>query len=176
MKIGTREKFTLTLIISVVLVGALFWFYAYMTSSVRQAGSNLAEIEAEITSLEEERKQARIVERILEKRGEDIARVNAFLVSRERPIQFIEELEGLAKATGNLMALAVDSPAGGGGDLLFRITLDGTEAGVSKYLKLFELLPYDIRIEDFSFQKITEGDKPAGTDTRLTLQIGVKAR
>ena len=176
MKSGPKKKFIITIAISAALVGVFFWFYVYIASAVGQATSKLSEIEAQIIELEGERKQTRSLERILEDRGRDLERINAFFVDRERPIKFIEELENLAKTTGNLIALGVDNPTSSGQDLPFRITLDGSEASVSKYLKLFELLPYDIRIEDFSYQKITEGDKPAGVDTRLTLQIIVRTR
>lgn len=173
MKFNLRQKFLATVIVTPLLVGVFGWLYIAMASAVRRADSGLAQVEASIAGLERERRQARIFERTIEGREKDLARIENFFVDHERPLEFIEQLESLAKVTGSLIALNIESPTAGGRDLNFRITLDGFEPNVARYLKLFELLPYEIKVQELTLQKI-EGSRES--DTRLTMLVVVKTR
>ena len=67
--------------------------------------------------------------------------------------------------------------------LAFRLTLDGANQGLLKYLSLLELLPYEVKINEITFQRsVSErpgvaGSGSAGARTsRLLLSIGVKTQ
>lgn len=168
------------MVVSLVAVLAFGWVYGSMALAVNRADSSLAEVEVRIAALETERKQARGLDRIIEERGEDLNRIETFFVDRDHPLEFIERLESLAKTTGNLIALGVEGTPTAS-YLTFRITLDGLEANVTNYLKLFELLPYEMRVEEFSLQKISGSSlsvsgSTKSSDTRLTAVISVRTR
>ncbi len=173
MKFNLRQKFLATVIVASLLVGVFGWLYVSMVSAVRRADSGLLKVEASIAGLERERRQARIFERTAEEREKDLARIENFFIDHERPLELIERLEGLAKVTGSLIALNVESPTAGGRDLNFRITLDGFESNVAKYVRLFELLPYEIKVQELILQKV-EGSRES--DSRLTMLVVVKTR
>lgn len=179
MAVNIRQKFVLTIIISVLFVAVFGWAYLSMITALGRADSNLAEVEAQIASLENERRQARNMDRLVEERGTDLKRIESFFVDHEHPLEFIEKLENLAKITGSQIALGVEGQ-NSAGQLTFRVTLDGLEQNIGRYLKLFELLPYESKIEELTLQKIsgtgvakTGGAEP---DTRLTMVVILKTK
>ena len=178
-----RQKLLGTLTAVSVAVGVFGWLYISMASAVGRADSSLALVREKVADLERERHLARNFERILGERKEELARIETFFVDHEHPLEFIERLENLAKITGNSPALGVEGSPAERSQLTFRITLDGNETSITQYLKLFELLPYQIGVEEFTMQKIggsgTTGTAPTGgrePDTRLTMIIVVKTR
>lgn len=181
MSFSLRKNIFFTVILAAMAVGAFAGVYVFMASAVNNANASLKEIGGKIAALEEDRRRVRILERIMEKREPDFARINAFFVSRERPIDFIEKVEDLAKRTGNAVALAVEGQANGP-ELGFRLTVDGNEQSVARYLKLFELLPYALRVEDMVFQRLSGGEASilpgagATPTARLILVVKIRSR
>lgn len=181
MRLTPRQNIILTLILALVAVSPFGWVYVSMAASVANASASLREIGGRIAALEEERRQVRALEKMLEDRGADFARIDAFFVNRDRPVDFIEQVEDLARRTQNTLVLGVEGPADNSGELGFRLTIDGSQSTVSRYLKLFELLPYALRVEDLVFQRIAEGGRgvlpgPGTPTARLILVVKVKSR
>ena len=167
-----QQKFAVTVFFCLLFAAGAGWIYLSMASAVRRADSDLAAVRTSIAALEQERRQARGFDRIIEERGGDLQRVEAFFVDRERPLEFIERLENLAKAAKSQIALEAEGPDSPG-RLVFRVTLDGFEANIIAFLKLFELLPYEIQVEEFTLEKILGAKE---SDTRLTAQIAVRIK
>lgn len=180
-RISPQQNIILTLFVALTAIGVFVWAYVSMAIAVGSADASFREIGGKIAALEEDRKQVRILGKMMEERKTDFIRIDAFFVSRDRPIDFIEQVEDLAKRTQNTVVLDVDEARGDSSELGFRLTVDGSEGGVSRYLRTFELLPYAVRVEDMVFQRLSggEGDLPPGAGTataRLILVIKVKAR
>lgn len=161
---------------SAILAGVSIWTYVYMASSIARAKTALVEVKQEIISAEAERKEARSLKKTLEERDADIARINKFIINRQSPIEFIEELENLARRTQNSIILDVQNEKNGP-DLSFRLTLEGSQDSVTKYLRALELLPYEIQVEDIAYQRVSSDPRVAGSSafSRLILSIKVKA-
>ena len=180
-RISPRQNLMFTSLLALIPLGAFIWVYVFMAVAVSRADASLKEIGGKIAALEEDRRRVRILEKIMEERRSDFAKINAFLVSHDRPVGLIEQVEDLAKRTHNAVALAVEGQVNNTPELGFRITVDGSEESVARYLKLFELLSYAIRVEDMVFQRLSGGEvsvlPSAGTAlTRLTLVVKVKSR
>lgn len=157
--------FLISVLISLAGVGASAAFFWYVSAQVRAVGTELERIEAEIASREEERTSARNSEELRERRSEDISRLETFFVDRERPVAFIEALEDLSRKTGNAISLGADEKSSRSGWIAFRLIVEGTPDKTLGYLKLLELMPYRIEIDDLAFRR------DANAQLILALQI-----
>lgn len=187
MRFTSKQKLFVTAAVSLLAVGFLGGAFWKLSGIIENSDARLQNIESKIFSFEEERTLARTAEGVIKARRDDIGRINGFFVDRERPIEFIESLERIAKETRNKMALDFDEGRSKEERLFFRITAEGEEKNVRKFLRLLEFMPYEIRIEDLSFQRIgvstgvyvppVPGKKAgeAPPSLRLFLFISVKA-
>ncbi|MBI2640413.1 MAG: hypothetical protein HYW91_00830 [Candidatus Sungbacteria bacterium] len=156
VRITQPQKFLMTLVSSILLVGIFIAIFWWLSVNVQGGIEELRRIETEISASEAERKSARAFEELSEARDGDLERIRGFSPNRERPVEFIENLEMAAKDTGNSITLDFDEGRSKtNGRLIFRVTAEGDENGPRNYLKLLELMPYEIRIEDVVFQQIT---------------------
>lgn len=159
MKVSPGAKFMVTSTAALLLVGfsaALFW---RLSGSVKSGVETLQDIGARIAALEEDRKAARIFESLREGRKEDFERINRFLPQSESPVELIEGLEALARGTKNSIVLDADENRSKAiGELVFRLTVEGSEESVRKYLAALELIPYGLRVEDIVLQQIDIGN------------------
>lgn len=170
IRLSPRQSITFTSFAALTAIGIFVWVYVSMATAVDSADASFKEIGGKIAALEEDRKRVRILEKMIEERKHDFARIDGFFVSRDRPIDFIEQVEDLARRTQNTVVLDVDETGGDISELGFRLTVDGSESGVSHYLRTFELLPYAVRMEDMVFQRLSGGT------ARLILMVKVKSR
>lgn len=141
-------------VLLIVLMGWGFW--SLMTSA---AGSrqNLNDLESQTISIDTSREAARIASAIIRNRQNDIQRVNNFFVDKNKPINFVEDLESSAKRLGNDFIIDLDEGRSKGGLVYFRLTVSGTEKSTRQYLKLLELMPYKISIEEMEYQDLGKG-------------------
>lgn len=177
MRFSVYQKLVVTSIFVLFLAGAIIWGFWRLSASVRSGIMTLEEIESRIARLEAERKAARLFDSFSEGREEDMERIRRFSPNRERPVELIEELEQLARNTKNSISIDVDEGRSKAGrDLVFRLTVEGGKTGPRDYLKLLLLLPYEIRVEDMVFQKITTAQKDVSSlpTHRLLAVISVK--
>lgn len=179
MRFDPTRKLIAGSAVALVIVSATAWIFWRVGLGVWQADFILGEIQSKIDGLSEERRRARALEEVLVSRKDDLARVNGFFVDRERPIAFIESMERAAARTQNSIAIDVDERTGEERTLSFRVTAEGDEANLLKYVRLLETLPYKIETEEVVFQRIAAdsarlaGPRPAG---RLLLSLRVRAR
>lgn len=183
MHFNSAHKLIFTSIVSFVVVGILAVTFWRVFSDVRDAAGDLSLIESRIADLENDHRTALAVSEVLKEKSSDLERIGRFLIDRERPVGFIEDLERLAEFTGNKVAIdVVSSEKGRSPDILnFRLTIEGEEKDVFRYLRLLELAPYEISVEDFAYQKIAPSVTPAKSaksvsDARFIILIGVKTK
>lgn len=185
MRVNAARKLIITSALSLFIAGfsaAGFWRLA---QGVTRGESRLQVIESQIASLEEERKLARSGASLLEAHRRDLERFRKIAVNRERPVEFIETLENLAKDTKNTIVLDFDEGRSSPDSLLLRLTVEGSEESTRQYLSLLEFLPHEIRVEELTLQSIGGGGRaapspPPGTkgappSHRLLLTIRVSA-
>lgn len=172
MKTNSRQKLFLTIAFSLIIVSFFGLVLRWLFSQVKKASASLGETASRVARLEAERKTAREIQALLKDRAVDLAKVNKFFVDRGEPVEFIENLEAIAKKTQNRIAIDFDEGQSRGKNLFFRLTIEGSEANIRKYFKLLELMPYKIKIEDMIFQKIGSG--AASFSSRLIVLIQVE--
>jgi len=174
------KKFTITIIFYSLTVVASILIFGWFSGTIDSSSAGLGSIRARIRLLEKERAAVRGLVFLLESRETTLARIQKFLVRRDEPLEFIETLENIAKVSGNLVALDFDSEKSKKGDeLAFRVIVDGTRVGVFRYVRLLELLPYHIRINEIAYQKLGGESggpsKKALPEARMIISIFVKA-
>lgn len=152
-KLNLTHRAFIKILIPMALTVALGWTNWKMYSVLTVARDTIQEIEKKIAAMEEQKRSAKRFQNLRIERREDIDRINSFFVNKEKPVEFIEDLEELARNTKNRLLLSVDSTATGN-ILKFRIEIEGTQESVFRYLKLLELVPYEAYITDISMSKI----------------------
>lgn len=167
------QKCITAVLVSLPILGVLAWGYWVIAESVARSDTVFAEIQTGLASLEEARRDAGKAEALMERRREDFIRISNFFVDRERPVAFIEDIEKLARLTGNEISLTIAEGAGARDAILFRITIDGTDGSVFKMLKLMELMPYHLTINDIAFQRSRQDNRSIA---RLLISFTVKAK
>lgn len=165
---------------SVLFCAVSAGIFIFFAQSVARASAARSAIASRISILAHERAAAGAAKRGSEARAADIERIRGFFVRRDQPIAFVEQLEAMAKRTGNSVALDVDESSGAGGDLVFRITLRGTRATVVRFIRALEAAPHLTRVEEMHFQD-TGGEEIARSagpeaDARLLLKVRVKTQ
>ena len=96
-----------------------------------------------------------------------------FFINYREPVEFIETLEDLAKKTGVILAIDLALGVPGANELPLRLNIEGSEKNVLRYLRLLELLPNQILVEDIGFQSILSAPGVSLASHRLQLSIRV---
>lgn len=156
MKLTPLQKLIYAATFSFLTLGGGMGGLWLLSRSVTRTQASIQRIRNEILMLEEERRFARAVQSFLDKRGDDIAGLDKIFIDRERPVEFIETVENLARTTGNRLTIEFNEGVSTKTILSFRLTIEGAESSTKKYLELLELLPHIIKIENLSFQKYSD--------------------
>ena len=177
-RIPPSQKFAVAAAASFVVVALSSWGFVRAVVGVQQGHGVQADIRQKIGTLAEERGRARASEALLTEREDDIRRISAFFLDRRNPIAFIEAVEHVAEKTGTTITLEIDEQAGGDHALRFRLALEGRENALYGFVRVLELLPYKIDIQDMLFQNVSsESTPPRGRSlARLLLSVDVTTR
>lgn len=147
--------------------------FALVARAVARASEESSVIAGRARDLAEERAAANAAEGRSMERIVGIERIWGFLVRRQ-PVAFVEQLEAIAKKTGNAAALDADEASDVGG-IVFRITLEGTRETVARFVRAVESMPYLARVEEMSFQSIRAEEAgsftPPSAGARLLLTV-----
>lgn len=154
----------------VAILGGGVW---YVAMRIRTLDRRIVELGIAIRAAEEKRIQARSAALLLERRAEDIARIERVQVNRQEQVPFIELLETIADRTSNKITLAIEESAADTGAIGFRATVSGTAASVRHFLRAVESAPHVIEIKEIIFERI--GHEDLGPRATLTLAIRVRA-
>ena len=173
-----RKKIVIASIILLVLIAGLVFVFVVASSNVRTYRETLAIITAQIASSEKKIAHMVTISNLMKNRTQDIQRIQHIAVDPKRPLQFIETIEQIGRATNVKIALTVNEKEDDVQALLFHATLEGNEKDVRAMLSLIQQLPYQIKISNILFKR----DVPAGSNpkqivlstmTRLILTLRV---
>ncbi|MDP3769395.1 MAG: hypothetical protein Q8R40_00465 [bacterium] len=175
MRISPFTKFIVKSSLLLIAIALLGFTFMYLSNNVLKSRAELGNTVTQISSIE--KNQARLVRTsdLLNKRSADIARLTALSVNRDRPLQFIERMEQIGRITNTVLSLNIDETKSTAESLMFRLVIDGTDTSVRKMLRLIEALPYQITIENLSFQKDINQD-PASLKPGSHLNIVMKVK
>lgn len=164
MRINPFYTFIITIAVCALVISVLVFGLVSMSLNVLSADDELAAVDAKINELYQERRRAETVGMLLTERKDDIVRLRGFFLDRQRPIEFIEQLENLARMTKNTIALGVQEGSKDTSSLSFRITVDGTQSSIRTFVRIFDVLPYSITISSVTFQNQSAAQTASGTD------------
>lgn len=165
-------------LIAAILFSSIFvilsvWIFAWFATGVWGMPFDIQVAKSRAAALEMKRKEARAMSTLFEERREAIERFSKFFVNYREPAEFIETLEDLARKTGVILSIDLALGAPGVNELPLRLNIEGSEKNVLRYLKLLELLPYKILVEDIGFQSILSAPGALLASHRLQLSIRV---
>ena len=157
------KKFTLlhlSLLQRFVLMGALLGIvilacgagYWWMYTGIGRFSGSVDALAEKISSHDQDRIRANHIGATLKQREQEIARIRGLSVSRTQPINFIEDLEAIGRATGSTVKVTANEAIDGADVLIFHIASDGSSSNFRRMVRLIELMPYKVAIDDVSYQ------------------------
>lgn len=163
-----KKKFLVTVTVSFA-VGVFFLLsYWWLVLEIFEVDSSIRAMRNATKFLEEERSEAKRTDQYLKGHEQELARIKkVFLPRDEKPIEFIENIEGLARATKSRHTLSFDEGRSRGSDLYFSLSLTGGETDVREFLRILEHMPYYLTVGEFSFSvPLVDQSQTPGTTLR----------
>lgn len=178
--ISPFQRLVATTAAMAILIAALAAGILCLAQRVYTFRRELIAAEANVVTAEANRVSTKRASAILKENEAGIARIERFFIDREQPVEFIERLEAVARATRNKISLNVNEAGNGANSLSFRVRLEGTAASVRTMLHALELLPYQLSIDEIAFTQSETGwsavgnAPPLGAPATLSFLISVK--
>ena len=158
MRMSVTIQLVVTVGIAVCVIASAGVLFVFLVGRIESTRSVLIDLEGQITARELGRREANSSRVALASREDALNRINNFFSIPDRPVVFIETLEGIARDTNSAIAFDIDQANSNQTIFTFRVTVEGSEQGVRTFLELIELLPYEIRVQEAVFQRMTLGD------------------
>lgn len=157
-----------------MLVVASVVIYWELVQGVDGFAQQIAVIELKLDDLEFDRTQAKTSADFLEANQAVFKEINDFYIQTDRPVDFIETLEGLGRKTQtSILINLINNNDKKNKNFSFRINSEGAEKNVIQFLKLTELMPYVITVKSLSFEHLTEGSQGSAR-ARLSFEVTVE--
>lgn len=175
MILAPKHKFFITALSSLLILVGLGWLWWFLISGIETFKDALYDVRLKIVAQEEERKSARQLASLMKARRIDLEKTDSLLIDKEKPIEFIEGVESLARKTGSRMFLGVEGSVDPAGFMNFKLNIEDTERGARSFLEMLTLMPYEILVEDINFQKISSVPVtlPDGKNFAPTARLGI---
>jgi len=172
------KKLIITSIVSLALITGLTLVFVIFSNNVRLYRNTLAITAAKISSGEKNFAHMVAISDLMKKHAQKIARIRYIAIDSSRPLPFIETIEQIGRSTNLKVILTVDEKKKDTPSLLFRATLEGSEGNIRAMIALIQQLPYQVKIEDISFQRdispsLGSGQIIPSTPTRLFITMRV---
>ncbi|MBI4137851.1 MAG: hypothetical protein HY472_01205 [Candidatus Sungbacteria bacterium] len=150
-----------------------------MSRAVFSTRLQLERIRTDLALLEQRQRAAFAFADMTKRRKTDIDRIRTLFVDPNRPLNFIEHVEELARRTKTRVSLGTETPKQGEPGLLFRITAEGSTQAIRAMHALIEAAPFAIRQERVLFQRLEErqdGGEATPPSGRLAITVRVFTR
>lgn len=172
--IFSQRKFMAVLLFSSVGVIAFGWGFARLIRGIENTRTGILATKIRIRAIEGEERRSRAISQLLGERQDDLNRVYRTFVDRSQPVAFIEDLENLATTSHIVLLLDLDTSRAREKELAFRLTVDGSSRATDRFLKLLELMPYPLEVEEMSVQRLSGDTKKDAATHRSVLIIRVR--
>lgn len=167
-----RATFLRKLVITYIFAGFLLFssvaVLILVSRGLQRSTERIIQTASQSAALEEEGKRARTAENVFGEYENEISRIERFFVKKDSPVDFIEELEGLASSTGTSLLISSAGGSTPGGFLPLRLEVKGGGESALRFLKLLEFMPHNVRVEEMNWDK-------SSPQSLLTLSIIVTA-
>lgn len=168
----SNRKFMAVLLFSSLGVIVFGWSFLRLIQGVENTRAAILATKIQIHEVEGEERRSRVATQLLEERQDDLNRIYRTFVDGSQPVAFIEDLENLATTSRVTLLLDLDLSRARERELAFRLTIDGSSNSTDRFLKLLELIPYPLDVEEMSVQRLSGDIK--GVTHRSVLIIRVK--
>lgn len=182
MRFNPLKKLILASACWTLAAGLLAFGVISFHARIKNFGEVLGAAHAKVEDFEEKREDTKRLSLFFKEHKADVERMQRFFIDSQHPIDFIEELERIARQTGNSISLAVDEGTRKEGALLFHVSAEGKEGGLRRMLEAFEFIPYASGIESVTFQAGAGGKEAAlypsnpQSNARMEITLRVKTR
>ena len=180
MNFSPLQKLISTIILALLIMGTAAKLYGMLVANITAMNEKNSMLENKIANSEEDQRHAHTLSVLFESRKDAIERIKQIFVNRERPVAFLDDLTSLGNNTGNKIALDYLENESTEALLSFRLTVEGTEGTIIKFLRILELSPYSVAIQELNWEKLNEENvsrnAPPVPPIRLTLRLTVAVR
>ena len=174
IRFAPKRKLAVAGAVAALAIGLAGWGFWRMAVGVWQRDFVLGELQSKLEGLREDRDRAKDLAVILKRQDKNLDRIGEFFVNRERPVAFIEAVERIAVSSGNAIALDVDEGRNDERHLGFRLTAEGEEDNLLRYVRLLEALPYKLEIGEIIFQRRVSDSSTGRTGGKSSLIISLR--
>lgn len=176
---SSKGKFIATIILaSSLLIGILYGIVWKLFIGIRNSSYVISADRASLEFLGKRSAVAEENQKALQNIAADEERMKKTSFDKEKPLEFIEALENIARLSGSLIEI---TPIEGRDSLsVFLIAAEGDFPSLFKFLKLAEVMKYHVTIEEANFEKrvgsgsfgsIAQSASSAGGPMRLNLTL-----
>ncbi len=164
-----KERNFIVTIIIVILINILalcLWFY--LLSFIKEQSNMINDEREKLAMNEKELQNATSLKGLINEINDDKKIIDTFFINKESAINFIENLESIARQTGASVKIENANIEGAGGDSFsFQINLEGEFRQIFQYLILMENTHYLIDVKKTTLIK---SDKNWQADFEILLK------
>lgn len=153
MTLSPLKKFLIISLIPLAITIALLFAFIFISNHIFNYRDTLQVTMGNLVTNEKDFNHMQKISELIKNRNQDIQRIKHIAIDHERPLVFIETIEQIGRISGVKVTLTVNDKSDNAHVLVFRATLDGSEKNVRDMLALIQELPYQIKIENVSFQR-----------------------
>lgn len=170
MKKVLARLFIVFCLFAVALTANLAWYRI-----VNGVSGRVVLLEEQIEEKTETQKRIQAMRSALERIENDEASLDAYFVSSDTIVAFLEDLQRAGAASGAEVSVLSVSAASTGGDSVLKINISvtGAFAGVMGTIGSIEHAPYLITADTLSLNAASKDDAAAATEWRANMQITV---
>lgn len=149
---SSKGKFIVTVSAAPIIFFLILYFVmGWLFTEIRNASYSVSGGEASLIFLDKRAATAEENKKAIEGITRDIERMKRASFNKEHPLEFIETLENIARLSGGLVEI---TPVEDKNSLnIFLVSAVGNFPNIFKFLKLLEVMPYEIFIEEANFEK-----------------------
>lgn len=179
MKFFSQGKLIAVSMASALMIGICGWGWWWFCARVLADDAARSGIRQKIERLAASRASAHAFAEFRDARQEDLSRIGAFFSDRSRPIALLQALEALGRATGNQIMIDIDDASSDDKYLAFRVSIEGSEQSILRYVRLLEHIPYQTKITAMNYERSPRDSRAvlsSGASGRLIVALRVRAQ
>ncbi|MBI3630980.1 MAG: hypothetical protein HY221_01440 [Candidatus Sungbacteria bacterium] len=180
------RKLIVVSVLSAIAASSVGFGFFVLVGAVIRENKARAMLVPQVENLMHQRVVEKTLGIVITQRKEDVDRVRRFFVDDAQPVDFVTSLEQTAQGTRNGIEIGADEGAKStAGELLFRVSVEGTRDTVQNFLQAVEAMPYLATVEAADFQMLgpgvprsrgmLRGPGAVAPSVRLLLDIRVQA-
>jgi len=169
-----NKKFIITIVLVVLLNGAVLAGWIYLFSNFKKQNNFIKEERQKILVSDKKLENSNSLKALMNEIVDEKQKIDSVFLDKESIINFIENLESIAGKTGASIKIGninIDNQDKKG--LSFQFNLTGNFNQLFHYLILLENLPYLINIERMDFKKLAPNEWGANFEILVNSFTGV---